>query len=322
MGSVPSYQRIFVTGSGGVLGYGMRSIRQEYPGSEFIFGTKEDCNLLDLPMALERIRFARPDALVHLAAVSGGVVLSKKHPASLLRDSVLMTVHVLEIARTLQIPKVVMTLSGGMYPPSAPLPIKEESIHDGPAHESNDSYAYAKRLIEPAIRAYRSEFGVNAIGLVPNGIFGPGDKFTSEAATFIAALIQRFFENRDNDSPIVVWGDGSPLRQVTFSDDMARSFLWALFHYDGPEILNVGTPEEHSIREIAWMLADELSIDRQRIVFDPAKPGGVFRKGLDVSKFLRLSQFHYAPLRTGLRRTFQWLRDHDEAVLTGGGGVP
>jgi GDP-L-fucose synthase len=231
-------------------------------------------------------------------------------PATLLTDNVLMTINVLEVARKLGVKKVVMTLSSGMYPPNSPNPLREEYIHDAPAHESNYSYAYAKRLVEPAIRAYRKQFGMNVIGLVPNGIFGPYDKFHPDEATFIGALMVRFLENSENDSPIVVWGDGSPLRELTYSEDMARAFLWCLFNYDSPQVLNVGTTEEHSIEDIARMIAQELDIDLSRIVFDGSKPNGVFRKSTDNSRFVGLSGFEYTPFRVGLRQTLGWLKRH------------
>ncbi|MBI3615669.1 MAG: NAD-dependent epimerase/dehydratase family protein [Candidatus Omnitrophica bacterium] len=309
------YRRILITGSTGVLGWGFRSVQPEYPGCEFLYTSSRDCDLRNFAETVEWVRRIHPDAILHLAAVSGGVQLSRKYPATLLRDNVLMNIHLLEAARLQKIKKVVMTLTSGMYPPEAPLPLQEQSIHQGPPDESNYSSSYAKRLIEPAVRAYRQEFGLRAIGLVPNGIFGPGDKFRSEGATFIAALIQRFWDHRNDQTPLVVWGDGSPRREVTFSEDLARAFLWCLFHYDDEEILNVGTTEEHSVREIALMIAEELGLDRDRVVCDASGPKAVFQKSTDNSKFLRLSNFQYTPFQVGLRKTIQWLAKQEETEL-------
>ena len=309
-----AYRRLLITGASGVLGYGFREIEHDYPHYEFVFSTSKECDLRDPTASLAYIKQIGPDVVVHLAALSGGISLSLKHPASVLRDNLLMAINILEAARLLPIKKTVMTLSAAMYPANAPIPLREASIHDGPAHPSNYSYAYAKRLVEPAIRAYRTEYGVNAIGLVPSGIFGPGDKFDSEGAPFIAALIKRFYDHRHDQTPLVVWGDGSPLREVTFSHDMARAFLWCLEHYDEPEILNVGTSEEHPIKDFAFMIADALGIDRQRIVFDTTKLNGITRKSTDNSRFLACSQFHYTPVRAGLRHTIEWLNTQEGAV--------
>lgn len=310
-------RRILVTGAGGVLGSAMRESAGEHPALDFTFVTSRDADLRDAGECARLFRSLRPDAVIHLAAVSGGVTFSQAHPATNLRDNILMTFAVLDAARDGSVGKVVMTLSSGMYPPAAAVPYREEQIHDGPAHESNFGYAYAKRIIEPAIRAYRSEHGVNAIGLVPNGIFGEHDTYDGDSTTFIAALIRRFYEARTGRDPIVVWGDGTPLRELTYAPDMARAFVWALRHYDGPDVLNVGTPEEHSIAAIAAMIADELGIDPARIVFDHSKPGGVYRKTADTSRFIAASGFRFTPLREGLRRTIRWFAANHEGAIAG-----
>ncbi len=280
--------------------------------AEFTFFTSRDCDLRDGDATHRAFQEVQPDAVVHLAARSGGVSLTSEQPASVLRDNVLMTLNVLEAVRLTAVPKTVMTLSSGMYPPDAAMPIGEARLHAGPAHESNYSYAYAKRLIEPAIRAYRTEFGVNVIGLVPNGIVGELDRFADGSATFIASLIHRFHAHRHDREPIVVWGDGSPRRELTYGKDMARAFLWCLEHYDEPGIINVGTSEEHTIREIALTLADLLDIDRARVRFDTSKPNGVARKATDSTRFQALSRFQFTPLREALRMT---LESFDDATV-------
>lgn len=299
-------KRILVTGSSGVLGHALQAIQGEYPHCEFIFSNPRLCDLTNAVEVFDHVKECRPDAIIHLAARSGGIGLTAKYPATVLRENVLMNTFILEAARVFRVKKIAMTLSSAIYSPQAPLPFRETSIHQGPPHESNYSYAFAKRLIEPFIRAYRKEYGLPVIGLVPNGIFGENDHFQEDSCTFIAALIRRFFENRDNDLKIVVWGDGSSLRELTYSKDMARAFMWCLFHYDSPEILNVGTNEEHSIKEIAYRIAEEFGIDRKRIVFDTTKPSGIFRKSTDQSKFNQLTSFPFTPFSIGLRNTIDW----------------
>jgi len=309
------YKRILVTGSSGLLGTALKSTRNEYPECEMIFSTRTHCDLRDPSSCINYVKQVDPDAILHLATVRGGVGLSMKYPATVLRDNVLMIMNILEAARVVGVQKLAMALSSGMYPANAPIPIKEEYIHDGPAHDSNYSYAYAKRLIEPAIKAYRLEYRMNLIGLVPNGIFGENDNFDLETATMPAALMRRFYESRNAGREIVVWGNGSPLRELTYSGDMARAFMWCLFHYDAPNILNVGTTEEHSVRDIAFMIADELGIARHRIVFDASKPSGILRKSTDNSRFVKLSGFQFTPFVIGLRRTLRWLEENYEIAV-------
>lgn len=299
------FKRILVTGASGVAAKGLALIVKEF-SNEFIFvGTKE-CDLTDPASTKAFIHKINPDAIIHFAAKSGGIGLSMAYPATLLRDNLLMNVNVLEAARSEKVKKVVMTLSAGMYPPEAPLPLKEESIHAGAAHFTNYSYAYAKRIVEPLIRAYRKEYNMNVIGLVPNGIFGPFDNFNFETAPMLPSLIRRFYESKDEMTPLVVWGDGSPLREYTFSLDLARAYMWCLNHYDHEDILNVGSTEEHTIKDIAFMISDALGISKNRIAFDTSKPNGIFRKNTDNNKFVQLSDFKYRPLRDGLKDTVDW----------------
>jgi len=251
----------------------------------------------------------RPDAIVHLAALSGGVGLSINHPATLLRDNVLMTLNVLEAARSFKVKKTIMTLSSGMYPANAPNPLREGAIHEGYPHPSNASYAFAKRLVDISIKAYRTEYEMNVIGLIPNGIFGEHDSFNYEDASMLPALIRRFYENRNNESKIVIWGDGSPLREYTYSKDIARAYMWSFFHYDDEQVLNIGSTEEHSVKEIAHMIAEIMGIDKGRIEFDPTKPQGIQKKSTDNSMFVGMSGFCYTPFRTGLEKTIQWFVD-------------
>tara|TARA_B100001123_G_scaffold450909_1_gene625004 strand:- start:85316 stop:86260 length:945 start_codon:yes stop_codon:yes gene_type:complete len=302
------YGKVLVTGSSGVLGYGFKKISVNFPSTEFVFSNSSDCDLTNIDQTNKYIKNVNPDAIIHLAAFSGGVALTKKYPAKMLKDNLLMTLNILEACINTNIQKILLTLSSGMYPPEASIPIKEEYIHDGAAHESNYSYSYAKRIMDPAIKAYREEFGLNVVGLVPNGIFGEFDDFRFESAVMVSSLIRRFYENTNSGENIVVWGDGSPLREYTYSEDLANIFLWCLENYDSSDILNVGSTEEHSVKEIAFMISDILGIDKSRIIFDESKPNGVHRKSTDNSNFLKLSHHKYTPFREGIEKTIEWFK--------------
>ena len=252
------------------------------------------------------MRKCQPDAVIHLAAINLGIGIRTKYPATILRDNTMMTFNILESARDFKIKKVIMTLSTGMYPDDTPMPVKEDYIHDGRPHQSNYGYLFAKRLMEPAIRAYRTEYSLNVIGLVPNWLFGEYDNFNYEDAGVLPALIRRFYENKDGESKITIWGDGSPLREYTYSSDIAKAYIWSLHNYDDEQILNIGTTEEHSVREIALMIADILGIDKGKIEFDTSKASGSLRKSTDNSRFVKISNFQYTPFRIGLEKTINW----------------
>jgi GDP-L-fucose synthase len=164
---VATRKRLLVTGVTGVLGSAFPRLAERYPHYEFIFAQRDDLDLTEFPAVVDFLRRGRVDRIMHLAALSGGIEFTKKYPAQILRDNLLMTLNVLEAARFQKLDKVVLTLSSGMYPEDAPQPYREQSIHAGAPHGSNESYAFAKRLIEPAIKAYRVQYGLNAIGLVP-----------------------------------------------------------------------------------------------------------------------------------------------------------
>jgi GDP-L-fucose synthase len=314
---MPKFQRIMVTGGGGVAGHGVRRIQKDYPKSEFFFPNSKECDLTSWVETKKYVDGLKPDAIVHLAAKSGGIGLSMNYPATLLRDNVLMMVHVLEAARLQKVKKVILTLSAGMYPVSAPLPLKEEDLHEGRPHPTVNTYAFAKRLVEPAVWSYRKEYGMNVIGLVPNGIFGPGDNFNAEGAAMVPTLIRRFYENREGSAPINVWGDGTPLREYTFATDLARAFMWCLENYDDEQILNVGNTEENSIRQIATWIAEDLGIDTKRLFWDTTKPNGVMRKSTDNSKFIKISKFKYSPFRQALTETVNWFVEESRKGGTG-----
>lgn len=304
------YKTILVTGSSGVIGGALHDLQGEHPDRQFIFVRSKDCDLTRIDAVKKYVAECRPDAIIHLAAVSGGIELSMKRPATLLRDNILMNLNIMEAARECGVKKVIMTLSSGMYPADAPNPLREESIHNGYPHPTTYSYAFAKRLVDPQIRAYRTEYNLNAIGLIPNAILGERSNFSYDAATMVPALIRRFYEHREGNDQIVVWGDGSPLREITYGKDMAKVYLWCLDHYDNEQVLNVGSTEEVSVKDIAYMISDILKIDRARIVFDTTKPSGQHRKATDNSRFMALSNFHYTPIREALNKTVEYFASH------------
>ncbi|HVM77102.1 MAG TPA: NAD-dependent epimerase/dehydratase family protein [Candidatus Paceibacterota bacterium] len=306
------YKRILVTGGSAVAGDGLKSVvaKGEYDGREFIFPTSKECNMLDFEATQKFVADWKPDAIVHFAAISGGIQLTIDHPASVMRDNIIMNFNVAEAARVNGVNKVLMTLSAAIYPLDTPLPMKEEDMHKGYPHETNYSYAFAKRLIDPMAKAYKKEYGMSIVGIIPGAIIGPKSNFDPKSSTAIPALIRRFFENRGNNDPLVVWGDGSPVRQFTSDEDIARIAMWCIDNYDDPQVLNVSTMEDLSIKEAAYVIAKALGVDSGRITFDTTKPAGTHSQGVDNSKFVSLSHFKYTPARETITRTAKYFAEH------------
>jgi len=302
------YKKILVTGGSAVAGYGLKSVieKGEFSDREFFFPRSKECNLLNYEETKKYIEDIKPDAIIHFAAVSGGIQLTLDHPASVMRDNVIMNFNLVEAAREVGVKKTLMTLSGAVYPLEAEIPIREEWMHKGYPHETNYSYAFAKRLIDPMIKAYRQEYKMDIVGMIPDAILGPRSNFDPRSSTAIPALIRRFYEDKDNDEELVVWGDGSPLRQVTSDQDVARVAMWFIDSYSSEDLLNVGTMEEISIKDAAYLIADKLGLDEARISFDETKPKGTYRKATDNSRFVELSDFEYMSIRETMERTINY----------------
>ncbi len=299
-------KKILITGKSGVTANAFVKISESLSNKyEIEFSTSKFCDLTNFEQSLDYVNKISPNFIINLAAKSGGISMSSSSQATLLRDNTLININILEIARILKIEKLLLVLSSGIYPESAKMPFKESSLHLGEPHVSAYGYSFAKRLIEPAIRAYREEFNTNVIGAIPNGIFGEEDNF-SDNAPMLPSLIRRFYESKENNNDIIVWGDGSPLREYTYSTDVAKSFIWMLENYDENLSLNTGSTEENSIKEIAYMISDKMGIDKKRIKFDTTKPKGIFRKPTDNSIFLSKSKFKYTKFSEGLSRTIEW----------------
>ena len=147
---------------------------------------------------------------------------------------------------------------------------------------------------------------MSVIGLVTNGIFGENADFTHESSIMLAALIRRFYENKNTDTKIAVWGDGSPVREYTYAKDIARAFMWCLDNYDSEQILHIGSTEENSVTDVADMISEIMGIDPNRRQFDTSKPVAISRKSSDNSRFMKLANFKYTPFKEGLKNSIEY----------------
>ena len=301
---------ILVTGSNGVLGAAFKSFKNK----KFHFlNTRKDVDLCSQEECKKFFDNNKFEGVIHLAAISGGLGLSgAKYQATLLRDNTIMLFNILDNVVKNKIKKTLVTLSSGMYPSNSPMPYNESSVHDGPAHKSSYGYFYGKRIFEPAVRAYRDQYNLDIIGCVPNGIFGKEDNF-SEHAPMLPSIIKRMYEAKIKNRKLEAWGDGTSLREYTYSQDMANAFLWCYENYSSDTIINVGSNEEKSIREIIYYIAECMNFDKENIIFDKSKPGGVFKKSMDNKNFLKLSNYKFLSLKEGIKKTVDWyIKSHED----------
>jgi GDP-L-fucose synthase len=255
-------------------------------------------------------RRVRPDYVIHLAAKVGGVKGNTDYVADFYTQNIQINTNVLDASFRYGAQKVVSLLSTCVYPDAATYPLTEEQIHAGPPHKSNFGYAYAKRMLDVQSQAYRQQYGCNFITAVPNNLYGENDNFHLTDGHVIPALIRKVFEAWANADPSVTfWGDGSPLREFTYSGDIARILLFLLENYNEPGPINIGTTGEVSIKEVAETIIENVGFGGD-IIWDTDMPAGQYRKPSSNQRLLDLGWSEYTDFDMGLARTCEWFKQN------------
>jgi GDP-L-fucose synthase len=252
---------------------------------------------------------SRPDVILHLAAQVGGIGANREHPAEFFYNNLMMGVQLIHQAWQRGVEKFVALGTVCAYPKFTPVPFKEDDIWNGYPEETNAPYGLAKKMLLVQAQAYRQQYGYNAIFLLPVNLYGPRDNFNLESSHVIPALIRKCIEAEEQGQrELVVWGDGSPTREFLYVKDAAQGIALAAECYNASEPVNLGSGYEISIKDLAEMIA-RLTGFTGKIVFDPAKPNGQPRRGLDVSRAEK--EFGFRALTSfeqGLRETIDWYR--------------
>lgn len=295
---------VLVTGGQGMVGRAMQAVRPASSGEAY-FASSRDGDLRDEAACGELFDRVRPTHVVHLAARVGGVWENTRRIGEFFVDNMRINVNVLDQARRSGVSKVVSLLSSCVYPDGVRLPLREADLHAGEPHPSNFGYAYAKRMLEVQSRAFAQQFGGTYVCLIPNNLYGPHDNFDLESSHVIPAMIRKIHAAKSGGPPPVLWGDGSPLREFTYSHDLATALWWAAREYDGPP-MNVGTSEEVSIRQAAEMICAALSYDAARLQWDTARPAGQARKPTDTTRFRATAKQRMTPFSEGVAATVRW----------------
>ncbi|HEY8192821.1 MAG TPA: GDP-L-fucose synthase, partial [Gaiellaceae bacterium] len=261
--------RVLVTGGGGFLGSHLVE-RLERDRHEVFAARRRDYDLTSMEQAARLFDDAQPELVFHLAAEVGGIGANRAHPGRYWYANLMMGAHVLEQARLHELDKLVVAGTVCSYPKHTPVPFQEDDLWNGYPEETNAPYGVAKKAVLVGAQAYREQYGLNAIYLMPANLYGPRDNFDLESSHVIPALIRKMVDSSDE---IVLWGDGTPTREFLYVDDAVEALVLAAERYDGVEPVNLGTGAEISIGELAGLVAEVTGFDG-RITWDASMPNG------------------------------------------------
>jgi GDP-L-fucose synthase len=251
-----------------------------------------------------------PEGIIHCAAKVGGIQGNMNEPGKFFYENISMNTSIIESARKFGIKKFIGFLSTCVFPDSVEYPLTTEKIHLGPPHPSNYAYAYAKRMADIQMRAYRDQYGVNYFGVIPCNIYGPSDNYNLESGHVIPMLIHKMYLAKKNNMEFKVWGSGNPLREFIFSEDVAKLTRLLYDNYDGSDPVILSTSEEISIGSIVEMLAEIMEYDGE-IIFDKTKPDGQYRKPSDNSIIRNMfPDFEFTSIREGLTKSVKWFNEN------------
>lgn len=300
-------RRIMVTGGAGFLGTAVVR-RLEAAGARDVFVPRSADYDLRTADGIERaLADARPEVIVHLAAVVGGIGANRENPGRFFHDNAIMGIALMERARLGGVDRFVGIGTVCSYPRDTPVPFREEDLWSGYPEETNAPYGLAKKMLLVQGQAYRAQYGFDAIHLIPVNLYGPGDDFDPASSHVIPALVRKCLEARDEGRDrIEVWGTGRATREFLFVEDAAEGIVLATERYDSPQPVNLGMGREIAIRDLVALIA-ELTGFRGEVRWDASRPDGQPRRALEVSRAREGFGFvARTPLEDGLRRTIEW----------------
>ena len=302
-------KRIVITGGAGFLGSVVVRKLGERGCRNLFVPRSRDYNLVEMDSVRRLYDDASPHVVIHLAATVGGIGANRENPGRFFYENLMMGAQLIEQGRLQGIEKFVCLGTICAYPKFAPVPFREDDLWNGYPEETNAPYGIAKKALLVQLQAYRQQYGVNGIYLLPVNLYGPGDNFDPASSHVIPALIKKCCDALDAGSDeIVVWGSGKATREFLYVEDAADGIVLATEHYDGPDPVNLGAGFEISIRDLVSTIA-HLTGFTGRIVWDVSKPDGQPRRMLDTERAQRYFRFRSSTtFEAGLRRTIEWYR--------------
>ena len=306
-----SNSKIYVAGHKGLVGSAILRNLQNKGYKNFITANKDDYDLRHSATVNNLFSHAKPDYVFLAAAKVGGILANRDYPADFIYDNLMIQANVIDAAYRHGVKKLLFLGSSCIYPKMAKQPITEDELLAGHLESSNDAYAIAKIAGIRMCRAYRQQYGFNAISLMPTNLYGPNDNFDHNSSHVLPALISKFHGSLEKSKHWVVklWGDGSPMREFLHVDDLAEACYTCMQKYDGEDHINVGTGEDVTIKELAETIVDVVGY-KNDYEWDTTKPNGTPRKVLNVDKIKSLGWEPKIGLREGIESTYEWFKNN------------
>ena len=308
-------KRVVVTGGGGFLGSFVVDRLRERGCENVMVPRKREFDLTTTDGVEKMFAAFRPEVIFHLAAVVGGIGANKDNPGSFFYQNAIMGIHLIEAARVHGVEKTIVAGSICSYPKFTPVPFKEEDLWNGYPEETNAPYGVAKKSLLVMCQAYRQQYGMNAIFLMPVNLYGPRDNFDLESSHVIPALIRKAVEARDRGvNELVCWGDGSPTREFLYVEDAAEGLITGAESYNGEDPVNLGSGFEVSIKDLTGIIT-RLSRFHGSLIWDTSRPNGQPRRMLDTTRAAASFGFRAKmSLEDGLARTIAWYEKNPVSV--------
>ncbi len=303
---------IYVAGHNGLVGSAIvRKIQTEGFGN-LVLKTRQELDLLDQHAVAEFFQTEKPEYVFLAAAKVGGIVANQTYPADFIYENLTVQNNVIRESQLNSVKKLLFLGSSCIYPRDAKQPIKEEYLLSGPLEETNKPYAIAKIAGIITCQSYNRQYGTNFISVMPTNLYGPNDNFDLQNSHVLPALLRKFHEAKiRGDKKVVVWGTGKAKREFLHVDDLADACVFLMNNYDNSEIVNIGTGEDLSIKEIVELIKKITGFSGD-ISWDKTKPDGTPRKLLDVSRLHQLGWQHKINLADGLKSYYRWYLDNLE----------
>ncbi len=306
--------RIYVAGHRGLVGSAIVRQLEKLGCRNLILRTRAELDLRDQEAVLRFFAAEKPEYVFLAAAKVGGIMANATQPAAFLYENLAIECNVIHAAWQHGVKKLVFLGSSCIYPKMAPQPIKEEYLLTGPLEPTNEAYAIAKIAGLKLAEAYRTQYGFGAISLMPTNLYGPGDNFDLQTSHVLPAMIRRFHEAKEANSPsVLLWGTGTPRREFLHVDDLAAACCFAMEKYDEAQPLNVGVGDDISIRELAELVARVVGYNGD-LQYDSTKPDGTPRKLLDVSRINALGWRARISLEDGIISTYASYREQAMSI--------